>query len=282
MIARAGLLLLLNVAIANLAVANELAAALRACNLAQVENYVARGLPIPREVDGKSPLVFCHREPAIVRALLVGKAAVRPASFQLLIPPIWGGNQVQWLSILHLYLQHDLDLNARGPIGETAVFHLAGQSANGVSVLQELLRQGADANLTANNGDTPLQNAVRYDHLVNAQLLLLHGADVQTVNKNGQTALEIALLWRPKPNPAMAELLVEHGANPNQRVRLATSAKATQPLLHGLIRSKRYESVKLLMRLGAEPQQTDSEQQTAVDVARASGDPLLLRAVQSN
>lgn len=258
--------------------ADELAAALRTCNPAQVSRYLKELTDLPREVDGKALLSFCPGEPLITRALLARNAPVRPASFQLLSLPIWGGQDIKWLASLQLFGKRDLDLNARGKLGETAVFNLAGRELTGISVLQELLRRGADPNLASNSSDSPLQNAVRYDHLAAAQLLLAYGAQPAYVNKHGQTALDIALSWRPKPNPAMVELLIEYGADPNQRVRWPIKAGAQQPLLQQLVEARRYEAISLLLRLGADPLQKNSEQQTVFAVAQATADPMIVQA----
>jgi ankyrin repeat protein len=94
-----------------------------------------------------------------------------------------------------------------------------------------LLDHGARINQTTEYGWTPLLTAVNNRNYVLAKMLIERGADVNIANKGGWTPLYLATDNRnieggdyPVPKPDLEHLeiiraLLQHGANPNARVR---------------------------------------------------------------
>lgn len=76
-----------------------------------------------------------------------------------------------------------------------------------------LLQQGADPNLAARNGDTPLIAAARIGYTDAAAQLIRRKAKVDGDNRMGETPLIIAVQLRNVP---MVKLLLEAGANPDK------------------------------------------------------------------
>ena len=76
-----------------------------------------------------------------------------------------------------------------------------------------LIGKGADVNLAASNGDTPLITAARVGFTDAVDLLLARGAKVDAANKMGETALIMAVQARQLD---AVKLLLARGANPDK------------------------------------------------------------------
>lgn len=120
---------------------------------------------------------------------------------------------------------------------------LVGKGGGGLTALVFAAREGdvesaralldgrADINQTTEYGWTPLLTAINNRNYALAKMLVDRGADVNVANKGGWTPLYIATDNRnieggdyPVPQPDLDHLeiiraLLEHGANPNARVR---------------------------------------------------------------
>jgi ankyrin repeat protein len=81
-------------------------------------------------------------------------------------------------------------------------------------VVQRLLDKGADTNACKRDGWTPLMEATKKGQLDVSKLLLARGADVNAQTKNGWTALLSAV---DESRVDMVELLLETGADVNAR-----------------------------------------------------------------
>ena len=107
--------------------------------------------------------------------------------------------------------QADPNAHASTSTGSTALHEamLAGQR----EVVQALLTAGALVSPRDSHGNTPLHacaaSSMGDDPELCAQLLALPHCDARAVNSDGATALHLAAL---RAKPAMAKLLVEHGA----------------------------------------------------------------------
>jgi len=63
---------------------------------------------------------------------------------------------------------------------------------NNIAMTELLLEHGADINMEASTGDTPLMLAITFNAHDVIKFLLDHGADTTVVNKGGATALDYA------------------------------------------------------------------------------------------
>ena len=102
-------------------------------------------------------------------------------------------------------------LNARDEKGETGLI---------VAILRRdenwtgfLLSEGADANLAARNGDTPLIAAARAGYTAAAAQLIQFDVKVDAANRMGETALIVAVQQRQAP---IVKLLLAAGADPDR------------------------------------------------------------------
>lgn len=102
-------------------------------------------------------------------------------------------------------------VNYRGEQDEAAL-HIVARRRDSMW-LRYLLSQGADPEIRARNGDTPLIVASRVGFGEGADILLAKRAKVDAANRQGETALIIAVQQR---HPQLVRLLIEAGANPDR------------------------------------------------------------------
>ena len=102
-------------------------------------------------------------------------------------------------------------VNTRNLKGETAL-NIAVSRSDGLWT-RFLLGKGADPNLAASNGDTPLISAARVGFTEGVELLLKLGAKVDAANRMGETALILAVQQR---HLDAVKLLLAKGANPDK------------------------------------------------------------------
>lgn len=100
--------------------------------------------------------------------------------------------------------------------GETALHLVVARRDN--SWLSFLLSKDANPNLTDNQGNTPLMDAVQARFEEGVRTLLSFGAQVDKTNSSGETPLIRAVQLR---DVALVRLLVAQGANPDRRDTLA-------------------------------------------------------------
>jgi uncharacterized protein len=103
-------------------------------------------------------------------------------------------------------------INYRGDKGDAALHVVMRQRE--IPWANYLLQNGADPNIQASNGDTPLITAARIGFSEGALVLLGRGARVDAANRQGETALIVAVQQR---HPALVKLLLEKGANPDKQ-----------------------------------------------------------------
>jgi len=110
------------------------------------------------------------------------------------------------------------------------------------SVVDVLVRYGADVNSMSDTGSTPVRSACYMTHLDIVRLLVTHKADIQKPNFNGGTCLINSV-----QSVELCEFLLKHGANVNaQDIQCKTA-------LHYAIQEHRFETTKLLLKFGADP-----------------------------
>ncbi|APL95799.1 hypothetical protein Sj15T_27990 [Sphingobium sp. TA15] len=100
--------------------------------------------------------------------------------------------------------------------GDTALHLVIARRDN--TWLTFLLAKGANPNLTDNNGNTPLMDAVQARFEEGARSLLTYNAQVDKANGSGETPLIRAVQLR---DVGLVRLLVAQGANPDRRDTIA-------------------------------------------------------------
>jgi ankyrin len=156
-----------------------------------------------------------------------------------------------------------------------------------------LVAAGADVNQTTEYGWTPLLTATNNRHYRLAEYLIEHGADVNKANKGNWTPLYLATDNRnieggdfPVPKPDLDHLefikvLLDHGANPNLRVKDNTLTRTiftmqwflesgATPFIRAA-QSSDLELLKLLLAHGADPMIKTDHEDTALTAASGVG-----------
>ena len=114
-------------------------------------------------------------------------------------------------------------MNARGWEGQTPLHEVARTNDN-PEVIAALLKAGADVNVRAGGGRTPLHTAAKEANPAVVAVLLEAGADVDARTRDGNTPLHEAAFRNP--DPAVLELLVKAGADLQARRRVGPHSTA--------------------------------------------------------
>lgn len=96
------------------------------------------------------------------------------------------------LALLPLFLEKGADVNHVDNNGNTALI-INTQNFCYKGVVKELVRAGADVNISNNTGDNALHYALRYGNQEVARFLLKKGADCNKTDNQGITPLQIAV-----------------------------------------------------------------------------------------
>jgi ankyrin repeat protein len=112
------------------------------------------------------------------------------------------------LSLLIQLLTEGADINAADRNGETLLFDAAETESDGIAQL--LLEAGADVNAAAKSGVTPLHAAAAAGHAQVVQLLLQAGAKTDAAAKSGRNALYAAAV---AGHHEVVQLLLQAGAD---------------------------------------------------------------------
>ena len=172
------------------------------------------------------------------------------------------------LSIVHLLIEHGVDVNFRDDDG-SSLLHMAAQTGDpeaasnseNLAVTRLLLDHGADANARDKTGFTALHISSDNGDFELIRVLLDYGAVVDSQDNHSFTPLHLA---SAKGNDSVVRLLIEHGADVN-----ALADKSTP--LHSASLNGNLEVVKLLMGYGADLIARDSKNSTPLHLASAKG-----------
>lgn len=110
-----------------------------------------------------------------------------------------------------------------------------------LSVVEILLRSGADINAVSDSGSTPIRSACFMTHFEVVKYLVEHGADINKPNYNGGTCLINSV-----QSAVLCEFLLKNGADVNAKDIQNKTA------LHYAIQEHRLETTKLLLKYGAD------------------------------
>ena len=143
------------------------------------------------------------------------------------------------------YKRHDPDHLMRAwPPGLTPLM-LASRRGH-AHIVDYLIKNGADADLQNEDGDSSLAIAAQYNHLNIVRYLAACGAKIDVPNKDGETALFKAISF-----PEIAAFLIESGAEIDRRNNLGETPMM-RAAEHGIC-----ESIKLLTKAGSRAELRD-------------------------
>jgi ankyrin repeat protein len=149
------------------------------------------------------------------------------------------------------------DPNARGPLAQTPLIIAA--HAGDTAIVECLLAGGADHTLRDEYGDTALLEAASNFHVEVVRTLLDWRADPRVRNNGGSTPLGYCVLYDGERVLAQAKLLLERGADPDER------DSDGDPIL--MQATHEPELVKLLIEHRADLRLRDRQGRTALRIA---------------
>ncbi len=130
------------------------------------------------------------------------------------------------------------------------------------SIVEFLLKSGADINKADSNGTTPLKGAIHKGHDRIVQLLLDSGADINKADRNGMTPLEGAI---HKGHDRIVQLLLDSGADINK-----ADNDGVTPLFNAALNGHD-RIVQLLLDSGAVRDKADNDGWEPLSAAAALG-----------
>jgi|GEM_PF-320165 len=165
------------------------------------------------DINGDTALHYSSQfnQPRIAKLLLDAGASTDIQDKWRQTPLIMASCNKEW-EIVRLILEKNPDVNLASPYHGTPLYCAAGWGQ--LDMERTLIAQGADPNIhRQERGDTPLMNAIAYDHISCINPLLAAGADINACDNMGRTALSIAIS-RHLDFP-LVRLLLDKGASPN-------------------------------------------------------------------
>ena len=236
---------------------------------------------------GETPLVDAARtgDAAAVRALLARRADVREASGDGSTALHWAAHRDS-LAMADALLRAGARVNALTDLGVTALYLAC--INHSAPMVSRLLEAGADPNLALPSGETPLMNCARTGDAAAVRALLARGARVEARESAHQ---QTALMWAAaQRHPAVVAALLEAKADVRARstaYEQVVTSEVTQragrealnytvrrggssPLLFAA-RSGDVESVRLLLRAGADANDALADGLPALTLAAYSG-----------
>jgi ankyrin repeat protein len=236
---------------------------------------------------GETPLVDAARagDAAAVRTLLAGRVDVRQASGDGSTALHWAAHRDN-LAMADALLRAGARVNAVTDVGATALYLAC--TNHSASMVTRLLEAGADPNLALPSGETPLMNCARTGDADTVRALLARGARVEARETAHQ---QTALMWAAaQQHPAAVKALLAAKADVGARSTVyeqVVTSEVTQragreslnyavrrggstPLLFAA-RAGDAESVRLLLRAGADVNDAMADGLTALTLAAYSG-----------
>ncbi|KAK6359537.1 hypothetical protein TWF696_000691 [Orbilia brochopaga] len=168
--------------------------------------------------------------------------------------------ETEHIAIADLLVNAGADVNAKDCKEETPLF--AAARYNRKSLFGHLLARGADTNITNLRGDSVLHHAIALgSHDILRILLDMDSGPLETQNRFGSTVLSVACSFHDQRNFSAAELLLQHGANPNMRNRNLSTA------LHQAAVWGNERIIGLLIDYGADVKAVDKDGHTLLHYA---------------
>ena len=181
--------------------------------------------------------------------------------------------------LVQLLLSAGADINARGPEERTALIY-AIQAEQPEMALFLLEQEGVDLKARESHGSTPLVEAVAYNQLKVAEVLLEKGADINAQGPVGRTALHVV---GPQLDIDLFRWLLERGANPDAR-----DDDGATPLHHATVffmptnsaeRDDARSALHLLLESTSDLNAANNIGQTPLHIAVLWADPWLIKVL---
>lgn len=156
------------------------------------------------------------------------------------------------------FLAEGANVNLKADKGWTPL-HEAAKEGN-LEIVRLLIDKGAEINMTNERGWTPLHRAANYGHLNVVELLFKKGADLNVKDNDGFSPLAYAL--RNK-NLGIASFLIENGINTNGSVD-----EKNRPALVYTLKNGMWGIAELLIGRGADPNSKDGKEPVLIFVMK--------------
>lgn len=205
--------------------------------------------------------------------------------------PLWDAAYRGDLAAVQRLVAAGADINAKNERGVTPLWMATGATpifdpvranpadldthvkllARQTVVLRYLLDHGADPNLVATNGASPLMQAVRNANTESVRTLIVHSANVNAKDLHGGTALLDAVGYG---FPDIVTILLEHGAQTNGIL----DVNGFTPLMLA-IQQAHFGIAETLIRHGADVREPGRHGETALCLAVKKNRPELVRSL---
>jgi uncharacterized protein len=148
------------------------------------------------DFDANSPLLLASAvsSPSVVQALLDAKANVNARNLRSDVSLHFAAMYNPRVTSLLLGAKAEVD--AKTWVNYTPL-HLAARHTGDCTLVDLLLKAGADPNSQGKDGETPLHRAMYSDHHMGEIIMLLvsSGADITLENENEETPMDLALIF---------------------------------------------------------------------------------------
>jgi ankyrin repeat protein len=216
-----------------------------------------------------------------VRRLLKQGANVNATDGDGSTPLLWAAYRDD-LEIADQLLKAGAKPNLANDLGATPLWAAAGNRSEAMT--RRLLQAGGDPNLALLSGETPLMVASRSGAPAVVSQLLAKGAKTNPTGTRGQTALMWAVSQK---HPEVVKLLIDAGADVHAKSQVLSQVMAVSP--HGMLQYNKsvpfggdtalmfaarvgdFESAKMLVAAGANPNDTDGWGVSATAMAAHAG-----------
>jgi|WetSurMetagenome_2_1015567.scaffolds.fasta_scaffold10503_2 uncharacterized protein len=270
-------------------------------DLSQIKQLVSRGANVNTKIGRLTPLFVAVRTNRLASVQLLLELGADPRLGSVLFLAVLRDTQ-----IVRVLIDAGADVNEETksykytPLGTAAgnsdtafqkekkELGYQGPLPDSLETVRLLVKAGADINHIDGFRSSPLRTAIRANNVPMARLLMELGADVHQCRddssslgeQEGNTILMEAIRWYGHfKKVETVDLLLAHGANPNDRNMLVydaecdetTSGKCTwrgYTVLTYAAKEGYYHIVKLLLEYGADPSIPRQDGKTAVEIAR--------------
>jgi ankyrin repeat protein len=156
-----------------------------------------------------------------------------------------------YADIITLLFQLGADPNITDIYGQTAIF-----KTSNTQCIQSLIQNGANPNIRDEDGQTILMKLCKEliigqdRNIQSINVLIAGGADVNIIDNSNKTAIIYAafqqVVYVGIGNPALVQLLLQNGADPNLGSLLETASSSPNPQIKELVRLHTQEKRKEL------------------------------------